>query len=128
MSANIYDQSAIKISLAYIHGRIEAEIESFANSLQLEPKEFTYRVATLLLGDSERSIKDRMSKLPNNTTKNNKTLGQMEMDVVTHSNRPSKTKKLKLKGSGPKRYWASMTKEQRKAEMARRIAKRKKEN
>lgn len=43
-----YDSNSIEIGIAYIHGRIEAQIESLAVSIGLPAAELTYRVGTLL--------------------------------------------------------------------------------
>lgn len=104
----------VESNIAYICGRIEAQLEGFAQSLGLPPAQLTTRVATLLLSMSGGLIlgpKDRVSDMPRKTTKKYKVRSSK---VAVARRTPSKT------SAGIKAYWAKMTAEERSAEMTRR--------
>src|SRR6185312_8614684 len=109
------NERGIEVIVAYIHGRVEAQIEGFSNNLGIPTSELTTRVATLLLGMPSRSLEDRMSKVPRKTSKAYKTMGSVEVASGSRGNTSRKGKKV----THP--YWSKLTPEQRKKEMKRRM-------
>lgn len=108
------------ISLGYTAARIEAHLSGIAESMGLVPTEFTSEVANLLLGKAVRTRlgnPERVSseEVRSKTTKpRHKRKSQKKVDARARRKRTR---------SGIAAYWAAMTPEQRKAEMARRTVK-----
>jgi hypothetical protein len=113
----------IEIGAAYLHGRIEAQLEIYATSMGVPSFELTNRVAALLLTGSQGSTENSMPDMRGEATETRQALRKMEMAGRPSKGRPRKT--------GPRGYWAKMTPLERKSEMRRRyavrLAKRKKE-
>lgn len=108
-------------AIAYIHGRLVAELENFANSLQITSQELTTRLGTLLLAEGQGTF-DSLPTLRGKTTQDGQTV-----ESVALSSRPHRRAQKRPRGSkakGPKRYWDNMSPEQRRREMKRRVAKR----
>lgn len=109
--------------IAYIHGRIEHEIEGFANSLGIPTLVLTERLAELL--HARRSgVEDSMPGLREISSKRSEKLGKtLEVAERTHlGSQAIKSPKPAKKRTNS--YWANMTPEQRSAEIKRRFAKR----
>lgn len=120
-----YQQSSFENSIAYLHGRIEAQLEAFAGSLGVPPSELTSRVAALLLALPSGSLlrtEDNMPSLRRKTTRAyKKRLSKVE--VASRPSGPAPPVR-KRRTSSIKSYWERMTPKERQAEMARRVAKR----
>lgn len=104
-------------AIAYIHGRIAIQIETFAQSLGLPASDLAARVGTLLFGQTGREPlgpEDRMPFMHRETAKGGKTVEPLAVASRTRSKAPVKAQ------SKIKNYWANMTPEQRQAEMKRR--------
>jgi hypothetical protein len=63
MQRGLTNEQRIAQRVAYIHGRIERELEAFAGSLAIPAVELTARVGALLLGAGEWAS-DRLPALP----------------------------------------------------------------
>lgn len=120
------NERAIETSIAYIHGRVEAQLEGFAASLGILPFELTSRVASLLLFGSGGEIsrnQDHLPKMRGKASKIHQTTRPVEVARGARGNVSRKGKKI----THP--YWSKLTPEERKAEMTRRmkvrVAKRK---
>jgi hypothetical protein len=113
----------IEISIAVLYGRILEQAAAFAKKASLSEEDITARLGTLLLLGTQGRAKDsvRVQSLRVQTPKLGKGVRKME---GRSSSRKSSSRKTKSVGKGG--YWATMTKEERVAEMRRRIAKRKK--
>jgi hypothetical protein len=55
MKRGLIDEQKLRERIAYIHGRVERELEAFAASLNVSPMELTHRVGYLLCGLGEGS-------------------------------------------------------------------------
>lgn len=103
--------------IAYIHGRIEAQLDAFAHSLNLPAAELAYRVGALLLaaqGGESLGPNHNLSFVRNATAQRHQAVEPLALAGSTHSKA----------SHGPKTYWSKMTKLQRSREMKRRMAKR----
>lgn len=68
--------------IAYIHGRIEAEIEGFAKALNISMGQLAYKVASLLLSQTNREIlgtESNMSQMRRNSAKRSKTVAKVAL-------------------------------------------------
>jgi hypothetical protein len=108
-------------SIAYIFGRTEAHLQAFAASMEIPYRELATRLGALLLSQGKGSG-DRMPIVPSNSSKPRKTLAKVALDGGTHSGAQTQQKAV----SGIKAYWAKMSPLQRKREIKRRLAMRKK--
>jgi hypothetical protein len=114
------NEESIAVQVAYIHGRIEAQLEAFANSLNIPAAQLTSRVGALLLGSQGREDMGparRVSKLRRETAAGSCTVEPVEVAGSTRGGASNRRK-------GPKGYWAKLTPEQRSEEMRRRYKKR----
>lgn len=105
-------KSRIEIGIAYIHGRIEAQIEAFAFGIGVPSASLAARVGALLLGNQNGKIvriEDHMPTLRKKTAKAH--TATRKMALVSNASRKPQRKNT---------YWDRMTPRQRKAEMARR--------
>lgn len=109
--------SKLETCAAYLHGRIEAQLEAFAASLNIPSYELTNRVATLLLVSPQGRVEDPMPDMRRETTKARNSIRKV---AVARRARKSRSQKV---GKGG--YWKSMTPAQRGAEMQRRMNMRK---
>jgi hypothetical protein len=103
--------SKIEVSVAYIHGRIEAQLEAFAQSLDIPAWELAGRVGALLLGAESWSVlgtEDRVPSVSGSATERSKTARKVAVDGGTH------------RSSAQKAYWERMTPKQRRQEVRRR--------
>jgi hypothetical protein len=114
-------------ALAYLHGRLEAQLEAFATSWGIPITELTARLATLLLTTASRrelGANDTVSTLLRATAEGNPTVESMAMDGNSHRIARGKRAQSAIKKPSKMRaYWAAMTKEQRRAEIMRRMKK-----
>lgn len=114
------EEENIAVQIAYIHGRIEAQLESFAQSLNIPASQLTSRVGALLLGSQGGEIVGSsrgVSKLRRETSAGDSSVEPLEVASSTRS-RASNRKK------GVKGYWAKLTPEQRSDEMKKRYKNR----
>jgi hypothetical protein len=107
----------LTVQLAYIHGRIEAQLEAYAQSLGLPAAQLTSRMGTLLLGTQNGEVMGPARGVPKLRSEAAKGGEAMEPMAVAGSPR------RRASGSS-KAYWAKMTPEQRSKEMQRRTKKR----
>jgi len=106
----------------YIKGRIDQQIEGYANRLGLPPSVLAERLVQLLHPDRSWN-KNKMSPLRENTPRVSKRLGAtLEVVKRTHNNMQQGEGSEASKVSKIKEYWQRMTPEERKKEMDRRIA------
>lgn len=111
-----------EIISAYIHGRIEAQIEAFAETLNIPKSQLTNRLGTLLLSNPQPRDENSMRILRRKTAKTHKPVRKVAVDSNARKNSTRKTASRKV--GRPKKkvgYWASMTPEQRSEEMKRRL-------
>ena len=104
----------LEVSIAYIHGRIEAQIDAFAGSLEIPPAYLASRLGSLLLGQEDGEVvgtEHHLPVMPRKTVAGGKTVAKVAVDGGTH------------RGSTQKAYWANMTPQQRSAEWKRRFKK-----
>lgn len=112
------DSKNFEVSIAYIHGRLEAQIEAFAQSLGIPARFLTNRLGTLLLvpeGGEVLRVADHLPVVRRKTAKRSKAVAKVA--VVS---RPRS--KASSSGKGPRAYWAAMTPKQRSVEMKRRMS------
>jgi hypothetical protein len=108
----------LAVPIAYIHGRLEAQIEGFAASLDVSAGELAERLGELLLSGSGREglgADDRLPKLRRKAGAGGKGVESVEVAGGTSSGGAHAGK------GGVKGYWDAMTPKQRKAEMQRRL-------
>ena len=119
--------SSIEIAAAYLHGRHEVEIEAYAKAIKCSSTELAARIGALHLGLPTQQSVDvaEVSSVRVQTARVGKRLRKVEKRSGAHSDGAHKGTST-VKASKIKSYWAKMTKAQRKAEMARRVAKRNK--
>jgi hypothetical protein len=106
-------------TVAYIHGRIEAQLEGFAASLGLPARQLTVRVAALLLGPESGGLlgsENRVSSLPGASATADKATRTMAV-----AKRPYRKARRPSLQRGAAAYWAAMTPSQRSKEMQRRM-------
>jgi hypothetical protein len=119
-----------EIQIAYIHGRIEAQIEGFAASLGVSAAELAGRLGELLLGaqGGERlGVDDRLPKLRGKAGAGGQGVESVALAGGTSGERAQQAKSGHLDGvsaGGVKAYWAKMTPAARRKEMRRRLKKR----
>jgi hypothetical protein len=117
-----YDKH-IDTAVAYLHGRIEAQLEAFAVSIGTSAADLTSRVATLLLAQGAGTA-ERVPKLRGASTSGDTRLAKVAL--VDRAHRPTQDAKRpgtyssKVRSTNVKGYWARMTPKQRKAEGRRR--------
>jgi hypothetical protein len=134
MKGRLHEQE-IRERVAYIHGRIERELEAFAHSLAIPAVELTYRVGALLLGDGE-GRQDRLPPLPVGTGTRSIVVAEVEGPVEPHGGKPraqrrtadndstTATAPRKVKAlTGIQRYWARFTPDERSRMMKARFKK-----
>lgn len=107
--------------IAYIHGRIDQQIEIYAQSLGIPAAVLAERLATLLHPSGARSTSS-VSPLRGDTTEAREAVAAVEVAVRPHGKKASGG--VSKQKSGIQAYWASMTPAQRTAETKRRAAKR----
>jgi len=113
----INENESLAVQIAYIHGRIEAQLEAFAQSLGLPTADLTGRMGSLLLypqGGEIVGLARGVPKLRSKTAAGSKAVEPMA--VVSGSRSGA--------SGNAKSYWAKMTPEQRSAEMRKRYKKR----
>ena len=109
--------------VAYLSGRIDNQLETAANSMGVAKGELAIRVAEVLLRSTGREVFRPEDRVPNKGLRSNsskRSSASLEMAVDERSSSSAR--------KGPGSYWASMTKEERAAEMKRRMKKRTKTN
>jgi len=114
-------------AIAYLHGRISAEIEYFCKSLQLPEQDITIRLGTLFFGLSsgeELRTENNLSLLRSKTTKRGEKLRSMEMANDSYNKTQKRKSPIKRKTD----WWTRYTKAELKKEMARRSKMRKRKN
>lgn len=141
-----YDKEAhVAIATAYIHGRVEAQLEGFAASLGIPTRQLTERVGQLLIGTEGRSalgLQPSVRHMRREAPEAHQGTREVAVADGTHENRArvaeeaaaanvriakrftitdGRRKRGKAARSAQKAYWAKMTPKQRKAEMARRM-------
>jgi hypothetical protein len=109
-----------EVQVAYLHGRIEAEIERFASSMGISPLELTERLVELLLPPGKRAG-NRLPVLQSNSPARRSPVAKVEVAVEPHGRRPQNREVGAT--SAIKKYWQKMTREQRSAEVRRRMKK-----
>jgi hypothetical protein len=115
-----HEEDNLAVQIAYIHGRIEAQLESFAQSLNIPSSQLASRVGALLLGAQGGEIVGPargVSKLRREAAAGSSSVEPVEMAGGTRGGAQNRSK-------GPKGYWAKLTPEQRSEEMRRRYKKR----
>ena len=105
---------SFEIQLAYIHGRIESQLEAFAASLGIAPKELAVRLAGLLLGQEGGEVLRTGNRVPALSGKAPKR-GTSARKVAVARRTRNAAPKTKYSA-----YWSRMTPEERSAEMRRR--------
>lgn len=102
--------------IAYIHGRIEAQIEAFANACGLPARQLASRVGELLLSAPGREVlgpEDRVPELPRKAGKRRKAVAAVEV-----AERPHGKPRLSPEGAAKlrrmmKRRWRTVWKHKR---------------
>lgn len=116
MKENVLERQ-IEVGIAYIHGRIEAQIENFAFAIGIPARELAERVGALLLsppGGKVLGTKNSVSSLLGPSPIKRKSPRKMAVASDSHSGLSHKGTKI----THP--YWSKLTPEERKAEMKRR--------
>lgn len=132
------DEQKLRESIAYIHGRIERELEAFAGSLALPAVELTQRVGALLLGQGQWTG-DRLPSVPSRRSaldSRQRSIPVAALESAIESHGGGAQSRLILPAPSPgtseaptrqmtaqQQYWASKTPEQRSAEMRKRMKK-----
>lgn len=115
----------IEIGIATLYGRILEQASTYAKTVQVAEEDITSQLGTLLLLGSSKRAEDtvRLSSMRVSPTELDQRVRKVE-----RRGRPRKSSTRKTKGGGTgskiKAYWAKMSKEQRAAEMKRRMNKR----
>ena len=109
-----------EVKVAYLHGRLEAEIERFASSMGISPLELTERLVELLLPQGKRSG-HRLPVLQHDSPARRVPVAKVEVAVEPHGSRPQDRESKPT--SAIQAYWQNMTEAQRSAEMRRRMRK-----
>ena len=124
------NEQQLRERIAYIHGRIEREIEAFATALSLPPMALTSRLGALLLGIPE-GHDHSLPDVPVEAGPGSRVLAEVEGARQSHGG-VARTRRQLAAGKrtgkaapdkvseGQKKYWADMTPEERSKEMARR--------
>ena len=102
-------------SIAYIHGRIEAQLEAYAFGIGIPASELAARLGTLLLGTESGPVlgtHDRVPKLPSPPAARSKAVAKVALDGRTSGG-----------ASKQRAYWASLSPLQRRREVRRRMQK-----
>jgi hypothetical protein len=126
------NEQQLRERIAYIHGRIERELEAFAATLALPPLALTARVGALLLGVEPGDV-HHLSDVPLASGEGSGTVAEMEGAGESHGRGTRTRGQLaarsgtgsptphQVKGSvAQKKYWGDKTPEERSKEMARR--------
>lgn len=123
--------------IAYVHGRIDKELETFASSLGVQTSYLSTRIGALLL-TSRTGMESNLPSLRPATSKERSPLESVErIEHARHASTWRKSAKRKSSSKAPKnkvaskkkplssikKYWAKFTPEQRKKIMAARHAK-----
>lgn len=112
------------IKVAYIHGRIEAQIEAFADSAGIPAPELASRVGSLLCGAASGEVlgtEHRVPALPGQTAKGSKAVAKVALDGGTHR-KPQKSRKVKKTTE----WWWKLSEAERNKIKAKRLASYKK--
>lgn len=135
MARRLSDDQQFREAIAYLHGRIERELEAFADSVSFPKVVVTRRLGALLLGFRQ-GDENRLSHLPSSgnhveTRQGSSVPPKVEGTVESHggsslkqleaAQSPSKAGENKV--SAIKEYWAKMTPEERKKVMRERMKK-----
>lgn len=107
----------LDVSIAYIHGRLDQQVEAYAQDLGIPSNELASRLASLLHAEGQRT-QHNVSALRSEMPGLGKAVAEMESNGDAHR-QPQKRQK-RSKPTGIKGYWAKMTVGQRSAEMNRR--------
>lgn len=121
------NEQQLRERIAYIHGRIEREIEAFAASLALPAVALTSRLGALLLGLDERDA-HRLPDVSMDARQGGRVLAEVESAGQSHGGVAQSRGQLTAgNGTGKaatnkvrRNYWANKTEEERIKEMARR--------
>jgi hypothetical protein len=103
-----------KEKISFIHGRIDAQIEGFAESMAIPKQLLAQRLAELLYPEGM-GAGNRMSQMRLATKERNSSTQKVEA--------PSRPLRGQTSGAGIAAYWAKMTPEQRASEVKRRMKK-----
>lgn len=140
MKRGSHDEQTLRERIAYIHGRLEYQIEAFADSLNVPRLELTQRLGAIFLGVGE-GYADYLSDLQSGryhleAGSGSGTAPEVEGAVSSHGSLPQPERpqesvrprqaaqdQVEHRGSAQKGYWAKMTPQQRRNEMRRRQAK-----
>jgi hypothetical protein len=122
---------SIENSLAYLHGRLEAQIEAFATALGIPAIELTARMWHVLSSPPGRTILgsiDRMPDLRNPPAQGTALSRPLALDDRSRklAARPDPSLKPKTPKKQQNNYWSKLTAAERQKEMRRRIKKRQK--
>jgi hypothetical protein len=133
MKRSIHDEQELRERTAYIHGRIERELEAFASSLAIPAMELTQRVGRLLLGEGPR-VENHLPHVRLEARPESRALATLESVERPHGGSPRLTAGGRaaaaqapvgeVKPPPPiKLYWAQFTPDERKQMMKERHAK-----
>jgi hypothetical protein len=123
------DEQRIRETVAYVHGRIERELEEYARQFLIPAVEFATRLGALLSASGQRanhSMSLRLEAAPGSAT-----ASALEGDLQPHGDgaqhparrRTSKTRPGKV-SSAQQRFWKSLSPEEKLREQIRRQSKR----
>lgn len=120
--------SEIDTLAGYIFGKLEGQISTIAASRGLPTSELTSRVGNLFLTEG-RGFGNPMPSVRQKAPGKRSSVEPVEMGHGTQGNKTQKrkhsTETRKAISDARKSYWSKMTVAERKAEVARRMAKRK---
>ena len=122
------DNAKLNEAIAYLHGKIEAELNYLALAAGLDARMVTARVGALLSGAWQRAESGLPMRMESayGRAGASKSLADVEGGKQPHGHgapHRAASKKRAKKLVGIKAYWAAMTPEQRSAEMAKRLRK-----
>src|SRR5258708_5566640 len=99
----VSNEGSIREKVAYIGGRIETQLEAYANDLRIPYPQLAQRLANFLLGSGQ-GVVNPVPSVRDNPAKGSKTVATVEMAKRTYSN-STKTPHSRLK-NGDKRKFA----------------------
>jgi hypothetical protein len=123
MKRGLINEQELRERIAYIHGRVERELEAFANSLAIPAVELTQRLGRLLLGEGS-GFEDSLPHVRLETRSQSQRVAKVESPVDPHGSRPRleaggreaapEVAPGEVKEPSPiKKYWAQFTPEER---------------
>lgn len=111
----------IEIGIAFFHGWVSKAAEEFAQRLQIPAAELTGRLGELLSIQAGREPLGAVHHVPRVQRAPIKASQAVEQVAVANSASSNTAQEDLPRKGGPRVYWASMTKEQRSAEVKRRM-------